>query len=161
MNATQIREVTSEDNDGIAKVVRKVLEELGAPKVGTAYADAALNDMYAHYDAPKKKYFVVEADCKILGGAGIAPLESCEKPICELQKMYFLPEARGRGLGAELIQVCLKQAQDFGFELCYIETMPYMQAAQKLYAKNGFEYIDAPLGNTGHNACSVYMLKKL
>ena len=47
------------------------------------------------------------------------------------------------------------------FTKCYIETMPNMISAQKLYLKKGFEYIDKPIGNTGHTACPVWMLKDL
>ena len=79
---------------------------------------------------------------------------------CELQKMYFLPEARGKGLGTKMMQVCLNRAREFGYEKVYIETMPYMKAAQKLYQKSGFEYIDAPMGDTGHGACQVWMLER-
>ena len=31
---------------------------------------------------------------------------------------------------------------------------------QKLYKKAGFQYLDAPMGNTGHYSCPVWMLKK-
>ena len=40
-------------------------------------------------------------------------------------------------------------------------SMPNMISAQKLYLKKGFEYIDKPMGNTGHTACPVWMLKDL
>ena len=60
-----------------------------------------------------------------------------------------------------MIKICLDRAREFGFEKCYLETMPYMKAAQKLYEKKGFEYIDAPLGDTGHYSCPVWMLKQL
>ena len=75
--------------------------------------------------------------------------------------MYFLEEARGKGIGTRMIKVCLEKAKAFGFEKCYLETMPYMKAAQKLYQKNGFEYIDARMGDTGHYSCPVWMIKKL
>ncbi len=161
MGNAKIREIKPEDNEQVAKVIRKVLEDMGVPKVGTAYADKALDDMYAEYDVPKATYFVVEHDGKIIGCAGIAQLQNFEGNVCELQKMYFLEEARGKGIGSEMIQVCLQRAKEYGFDACYLETMPYMEAAQKLYKKNGFEYIDAPLGNTGHYSCPVWMLKKL
>lgn len=51
------------------------------------------------------------------------------------KKMYFLEEARGVGLGSNMIKTCLGRAREFGFEKCYLETMPYMKAAQKLYEK--------------------------
>ncbi|AWX46386.1 putative N-acetyltransferase YjgM [Flagellimonas maritima] len=161
MSNAKIRKITRSDNAEVAQVVREVLLEMGVPKVGTAYADKALDDMYAAYDMPKATYFVIEDEGKIIGCAGIAQLDNYEGNICELQKMYFLEEARGRGLGSKLIDICLEKAREYGFEHCYLETMPYMKAAQNLYKKNGFEYIDAPMGNTGHYSCPVWMLKKL
>jgi len=161
MGDTVIREITPEDNAQVAQVIRKVFEDMGVPKVGTAYADKALDDMYSNYNVPKAAYFVVEYDGKVIGCAGVAQLDNYDGNVCELQKMYFLEEARGKGLGAKMIEACLQKAKEFGFEACYLETMPYMEAAQKLYKKNGFEYIDAPMGNTGHYSCPVWMLKKL
>lgn len=156
-----IREIQIDDNQQIAAVIRKVLIELNVPKVGTAYADPQLDFMFETYADLKSTYFVIENEGKILGGAGVKQLENEERNICELQKMYVLSEARNLGLGAKLIINCLKKAIEFGFESCYLETMPYMEAAQKLYKKVGFDYICWPLGNTGHTSCPVWMLKKL
>lgn len=75
--------------------------------------------------------------------------------------MYFLETARGRGLGELMIRHCLDAAVSFSFESCYIETMTYMTAAQNLYKKSGFQYLEGPLGDTGHFSCPVQMLKKL
>ncbi len=161
MGEVVIREITPDDNAQVAQVVRKVLLEMGVPKIGTAYADKALDDMYGTYNIAKATYFVVEDNGQIIGCAGIAQLDNYEGNVCELQKMYLLEEARGRGLGSKMIKVCLAKAKSYGFEQCYLETMPYMKAAQKLYKKNGFEYIDAPMGDTGHYSCPVWMLKKL
>jgi putative acetyltransferase len=93
--------------------------------------------------------------------AGISQLQNAEENICELQKMYFLEEARGKGWGALMIQKCLEKASEFGYEKCYLETLPKMLNAQKLYQKVGFNYIDAPLGATGHTSCPVWMIKVL
>ena len=161
MNKIIIREIQQKDNQAIAQIVRDVLMELGAPKVGTAYADPNLDFLFESYQSSKSIYFVIENNNKIIGGAGIAQLENESDSICELQKMYFLPEARGLGLGTKLINKCLNSAMAFGFEKCYLETMPYMEAAQKLYQKAGFEYLSEPLGNTGHTSCPVWMIKNL
>ncbi|PWL38625.1 GNAT family N-acetyltransferase [Flagellimonas aquimarina] len=161
MGEAIIREITPNDNAQVAQVVRKVLLEMGVPKIGTAYADKALDDMHGNYNSPKATYFVIEDNGQIIGCAGIAQLDNYEGNVCELQKMYLLKEARGRGLGAKMIKVCLERAKSYGFDQCYLETMPYMKAAQKLYKNNGFEYIDSPMGDTGHYSCPVWMLKKL
>ncbi|WP_184161196.1 MULTISPECIES: GNAT family N-acetyltransferase [Flavobacterium] len=156
-----IRKIKKEDNQAIASLIQSVFDEMEIPKVGTAYEDPYLDLMFEEYGKPKSAYFVVENDGEIVGCAGIASLENGDPKICELQKMYFLPQTRGLGIGTQMMEICLKQAREFGFEKCYIETMPFMHAAQKLYKKSGFEYLDAPLGSTGHSSCPVWMLKVL
>lgn len=161
MKSTIIREVLEKDNTALAAVIRRVLVDIGVPKVGTAYADPELDYIHKTYLKEKAVYFVLEGKGIIIGGAGIAPLQGGEPTVCELQKMYFLEEARGKGLGEKMINHCLDFARKAGFELCYIETLPYMKAAQKLYIKKGFEYIDGPMGTTGHTSCNVWLTKRL
>ena len=156
-----IRPIQKADNEAVAKVIRTVLIEHNVPKVGTAYADASLDCMFETYSTDRSRYFVLEHNNQIIGGAGISQLANEKETICELQKMYFLPEARGLGLGMQMMERCLDEARSFGYEQCYLETMPYMTDAQKLYKKFGFEYIDAPMGCTGHTSCPVWMLKDL
>ena len=156
-----IREIELEDDPKIAKAVRTVLIEMGVPKVGTAYEDTALDCMTETYNKPNKTYFVIAQGNEILGGAGISPLDNYEGNICELQKMYFMPEARGKGLGSAMMAKCLEFAKLAGFEQCYLETLPYMQDARKLYRKVGFTSLDKPMGNTGHYSCTEWMLKDL
>lgn len=158
MSKPIIRPIIKADNVQIAAVIRKVLIDLGVPKVGTAYADKALDRMFETYNVPNATYFVVETAGILIGGAGIAQLENYEGPVCELQKMYFLDQARGKGLGSAMMQACLDEARSFGFKQCYLETMPYMEAAQKLYQHTGFHYIEGPMGDTGHFSCPVHML---
>lgn len=161
MGEVEIREIRPDDNREVARLIRRVLEEMGVPKVGTAYADKALEDMYTEYDVPGATYFVVEEKGQIIGGSGIAKLQDFQGPVCELQKMYFLDRARGRGIGSKMIGICMDRAREYGFEQCYLETMPDMESAQILYKRNGFEPITAPMGNTGHFSCPVWMLKQL
>lgn len=156
-----IRRIESHDNQSVAKLIRSVFDEMEIPKVGTAYADPYLDLMFEEYNKPKSVYFVVENEGDIVGCAGIAPLENGDPEICELQKMYFLPQTRGLGIGTKMMEKCLEEAKRFGFKKCYIETMDFMHAAQKLYKKSGFEYLDAPMGCTGHSSCPVWMLKEL
>ena len=161
MENIRIREIQKQDNEQMAAIVREVLTDFGAPKVGTAYADPYLDTLFEVYDIPRAIYFVVEKNGNVMGGAGIMQLEKANKTICELQKMYFLPEIKGLGFGTKLMNLCLQKAIEFGFESCYIETMSYMVDAQKLYRKSGFEYLENQIGDTGHNSCEVWMLKKL
>ena len=156
-----LREIEKGDNEQIASVIRDVFIADNYPKTGTAFADSQLDFMFEAYNKPKSIYFVVENYGKIIGGAGVSQLENSKENICELQKMYFLQEARGKGIGFKMIQKCLEKATEFGYEKCYLETLPEMLTAQKLYTKVGFKYLSEPLGGTGHTSCPVWMIKEL
>ena len=156
-----IRKIQPQDNEQIASVIREVFVSDNYPKTGTAFADTQLDFMFETYDKPRATYFVVENEGKIIGGAGVSQLDNSSENICELQKMYFLQEARGKGIGFLMIQKCLEKAAELGYEKCYLETLPEMLAAQHLYKKAGFEYLCKPIGNTGHTTCPVWMIKQL
>ena len=156
-----IRPINESDNKHISVILREVLIEMDIPRIGSAYEDPEINNMYESYQSNRSIYFVVEENNKILGGAGVNQLKNGDINICELQKMYFHKSLRGRGIGDKMIELCLDFAVESNYKKCYIETMPNMVNAQKLYIKKGFKYIDNPLGNTGHTACPVWMLKNL
>ena len=156
-----IREVKKTDNLELSILLKKILIEMGVPKKGTAFEDPEIDSIYQTYESPRSKYFIVEEDGIIKGGAGISQLKNEAFEICELQKMYFDISMRGKGIGSIMIEKCLEFAKKSKFTLCYIETMPNMLDAQKLYLKYGFEYIDSPMGNTGHSACPIWMTKSL
>lgn len=157
----KIRLVRQFDNHVLAQVLGEVLIEMNVPKESTAFADPELDAIYDAYSVEKANYWVVCLGNNIKGGAGIAPLDDGPSGYCELKKMYFLPDARGKGLGNQMIQKCLTKAKSYGYTDCYLETMPNMIDAQKLCKNWGFSYIDHPLGNTGHCSCPVWMVKSL
>ena len=156
-----IREIQEKDNHKIKQVLISVMTEFGVPDHGTALQDDELDNMSNAYNENNSIYYVVLADNIICGGAGISKLKGTNKNICELQKMYFLPNIRGKGIGSNLITKCLDFAKKSQYNLCYIETMYNMIDAQNLYKKNGFVYIDHPMGDTGHSSCPVWMTLKL
>ena len=137
------------------------MPEFGAVGSGFAINDPEVDWMSSAYSQPRCAYFVVEQDGVVVGGAGVAPLTGGDADTCELRKMYFLPQARGRGAGAAMMQRCLQAAHDFGFKQCYLETLGGMDAAMKLYERSGFRRIAAPMGDTGHGSCNTFYLRAL
>jgi len=156
-----IRPIQFSDNPHLALIVRNTLAEFGAANPGTVYFDPTTDALYELFQTPKAAYFVAESNGKILGGGGIYPTDGLPDDTCELVKMYLLPEARGIGLGRSLIDRCLKTAQEKGFLQVYLETLEELHLALKIYAKFGFEYLRAPMGNSKHFGCGLWMLKKL
>ena len=155
-----IRPITADDDVGVTAIIRTVMPEFGADGPGFAIHDAEVGAMYAAYAHTGCVYFVVESDGRICGGAGIAPLDG-EPGVCELRKMYFLPELRGRGAGTALMRICLQTARKLGYQQCYLETLTGMNAAQKLYERQGFTRVPDALGSTGHFGCNRFYLLDL
>jgi putative acetyltransferase len=156
-----IEEVQKKDNLALGQVIRSVLIEHGANKPGFAFVDPELDDMYKAYHAKTSRYFVIKKAGKIVGGGGINQLKGGNKHTCELQKMYFLPETRGLGLGGQLLKKCLDFAKEAGYKKCYLETLQYMHKAREMYKGYGFQQLSEPMGNTGHSGCNFWMIKDL
>jgi len=156
-----IRPIEPRDDAVMAAIIRAIMPEFGADGPGFAIHDAEVDRMCEAYARPRCAYFVVERDGVIVGGGGIAPLENAETDVCELRKMYFLPEARGIGAGSAMMQRCLDAARALGFGRCYLETLTGMDAAQALYQRSGFTTLCAPMGGTGHYSCDRFFIRDL
>ncbi|MCL4151768.1 UNVERIFIED_CONTAM: hypothetical protein GTU68_016723, partial [Idotea baltica] len=156
-----IREIEQHDNAQIEAAIRNCFPEFGLPLVGTAYADLETLKMFESYQNDNDIYFVVELNGTVLGGGGIKPLKDYESDVCEIQKMYFSPELRGKGIGKLMFEKCMKAAKDLGYEKCYLESASQLKAAIHIYETFGFKHLDKPLGDTGHFSCGVWMIKDL
>jgi len=156
-----IRHIQPSDNPALAIIVRNTLTEFKANHPGTVYYDSSTDHLYELFQKPRAIYFVALLDNQIVGGGGIYPTDGLPDDTCELVKMYLLPAARGINLGRTLIEKCLGYAREAGYKNVYLETMPELKKALEVYAKFGFEYLEGPMGNSGHTGCSLWMLKQL
>jgi len=156
-----IRHIQIQDNSDLAIIIRTALEEFGANKPGTVYFDKATDNMFELFQQKGAAYFIAEKDKKILGGAGIFPTEGLAADTVELVKIYLSADARGKGLGKVLMQYCIECAKNNKYKKLYLETMPELVSAIPLYQKFGFEFLNKPMGNSGHTACQLWMMKVL
>lgn len=152
----RIRLAEPRDDAALACIIRQVMTEHGAVGEGYSIMDAEVDRMAETYAGPGHRYCVVEQGGAVVGGGGVGPLAGAKTDVCELKKMYLLPEARGNGCGFELLRRCLAAARELGYRTCYLETLASMKAARNLYERAGFETIPAPMGATGHHGCDAW-----
>lgn len=157
----QIRPIEPGDNVELAKVIRAALTEFGANKPGTVYFDPTTDALYELFRTPGSYYFVATIDQKVEGGCGIFPTDNLPEGTCELVKLYVAKEARGTGLGKQLMEKSMNWAKTHGYTQVYLESMPELTKAVSIYEKIGFKSLDGPLGNSGHCGCDIWMLKEL
>ena len=158
----KIRTILPSDNQALASIIRATLAEFGANHPGTVYYDSATDHLAEIFTESGSVYYVAEnEEGMVVGGGGIYPTEELPEDTCELVKMYLLPEARGIGLGRSIIEKCLQAAGELGYTHVYLESMPELKQALKVYERFGFTYLCAPLGNSGHFGCDLWMIKDL
>lgn len=131
----KLRDSKSGDEDKVLDLVRVVLAEYGL-KTNPAATDKDLCDIRSEYSARGGIFRILEAEGNIIGTYGLYRLSDS---VCELRKMYLLPEHHGQGLGRKMMDDALFQARRLGFDEMILETNSVLKSARRLYEKYGFE----------------------
>ncbi len=156
-----IRKIRKEDNQALSKIIKSVFVEFDAPREGTVFSDSTTDSLFELFQTMKSVCFVAEENNKVLGSCGIFPTPGLPENYAELVKFYLKPEARGKGIGKQLFQTAIDAAKDLKYTHLYIESQESFKDALSLYENFNFEYIDHPLGDSGHHNCGIWMLKTL
>lgn len=134
----------------------------GAPRIGHAQRAAEIDDvreLFVEYEksvgvdlcfqgfaeevdglpgdyAPPRGRLLVAYD----GGAaaGCVALRPLDQNSCEMKRLYVRPEWRSAGLGLRLVERVIAEARGLGYQRIHLDTLPSMQAAQRLYERMGF-----------------------
>jgi ribosomal protein S18 acetylase RimI-like enzyme len=75
--------------------------------------------------------------------AGCVAVRQIDDEICEMKRLYALPEFQGLGIGSKLAHAIIAESKRLGYIKMLLDTMPKMAAAQKLYRSLGFKEIEA------------------
>lgn len=153
------RKIEAKDNEKLAFMIRSVLKEFGVDQPGTVYTDPttdALHELFLHQNSA---YWVATEGEEIVGGCGLFPTEALPEGCIELVKFYVPASHRGLGIGKKLMEISLNEAQKRGYKSVYLESLPELDKAVGMYEKAGFKHLSERLGNSGHFACSILMLK--
>ena len=97
--------------------------------------------MPGKYAPPRGELLLARgADGAALGCVGLRPLEDS---VCEMKRLYVLPQARGLKLGRALADAIVDEARRIGYAEMRLDTLPRLAAAVALYETMGFKQISA------------------
>jgi len=102
-----------------------------------------LDTLSRMYGPPRGVLLLAEIQDMAAGCAAVRPLDDI---ICEMKRVYVRPDFRGTGIGRRLTETALQAARDLGYSRIRLDTLPQMQAAQRLYEDLGFRDIPAYYG---------------
>lgn len=104
------------------------------------------------------------ADCLLawLDGVpvGIVMTKPHSPGICEMNRMFVRPSARGHGVGRALVVELLSTARDLGYTKMMLAAGPYHTEAVALYRSFGFVRDDS-LPDTGAGELEIRMILDL
>jgi putative acetyltransferase len=153
--------MTKADNAALAKIIRDAFIEFDMPQEGSVYTDPSTDYLYDVFQHPGCTYFIAEEDGVVLGGCGVYPTDGLPEGCAELVKFYLKPVTRGKGIGKTLMEKSAEAAVQLGYRQLYLESFPHLAKAVSMYEKAGYTLLDAPIGNSGHFATTIWMLKDL
>jgi len=85
---------------------------------------------------------------------GCVALRSMENKICEMKRLFVIPEYRRRDIGRTLTGSVIDRARQMGYEKMRLDTIESMKAARRLYQSLNFRTIQAycynPLENPSY-----------
>jgi GNAT superfamily N-acetyltransferase len=86
----------------------------------------------------------------------IGGLRRLQDGICEIKRMYVVPNARSRGVGRALLTALEQAGRQLGYERARLDAGPKQQHSRALFEKTG--YLQIPKYNNNHIA--VYFAEK-
>lgn len=161
----EIRPITPHEIEEAKRVIftvaYEVCREAGSLEESIAIytAKGVLNDMddvQANYFGNGGTFLVTVQDSRIIGTGAIRFLEV---GVCELKRMWLLPEFHGQGLGYRIMQALFECARGKGYKAIRLQTDRVVQTrAVTFYRRLGFHEIPLYEGNDPDDMAMELML---
>jgi putative acetyltransferase len=113
-----------------------------------------MDEVASQYAAPSGTFLVLMDGQRVVGTGAIRRLD---EQTCELKRMWFLPAYRGKGHGGRMAELLFEFARGAGYKRMRLDTIPQLEAANKLYRRLGFYPIERYNDGPG----TVFMEKEL
>lgn len=120
--------------------------------------DDEIRDLTVKYGKPYGSLYIAKVDGALAGCVAMKKHEG-EENTGELKRLYVRPEFRGKGYARKLSEKIVEDAKAAGYDALYLDTLPFLVAAQRLYGSMGFEVCEAY--NEDPMGCSIFMRKEL
>jgi putative acetyltransferase len=134
----KIVKATAKESIAYAKIlIREYAESLGFD-LGFQNFDQEMDDFPGQYALPKGRLYLAMDEKNPVGCVALRDLGN---GICEMKRLYVMPDFRGRSIGRLLAETVIEAARELGYDLMRLDTIPSMKQANVLYKALGFREI--------------------
>jgi putative acetyltransferase len=116
-------------------LIREYREALGVDLSFQSF-EAEVRDLPGAYAPPGGRLLLAVGDDDVCGCVAMRPLTD---DACEMKRLYVRPRYRAAGVGRRLAERIIADARTTGYKRMYLDTLPVMTGAQKLYESLGFK----------------------
>jgi ribosomal protein S18 acetylase RimI-like enzyme len=136
----EIRLVRPEELEEVGRLTTEVY-------VGEGYIGEGDGYVLELVDTPRRaraaEVWVAVEDGSVLGSVTFCPAGSAYREIAhdgegEFRMLAVSSAARGRGVGRELVALCLRRSRELGYAGVRMSTMDRMTSAHRIYGRLGF-----------------------
>ena len=144
-NKLKIREARREDRDAARKITLSAFQQYAAVMPAPRWEGYRENILSTLADPDPAQQIVAEKEGNIVGSVLLYPPGTAFSapdggPVTcpEVRLLAVTPEARGGGIGAALMQECIRRARLWGAPCLNLHTTDMMQVAMRMYERMGF-----------------------
>ena len=146
---------------------REAFEKDNNPEDFKTYVDEAFSEEQLNKDIkePGSIFYLAYYNGEAVGYARLRNSTEINdkfpgKKLIELHRLYTLGKYIGRGIGKALMNHCLSEAKQKGFEVIWLGVWEHNDHAQGFYKSFGFEKFSSHVFMVGNDPQTDYLLKK-
>ncbi len=136
----------ADDLNGLSEILREYLtwdidqfRELTGVEIDIeTFFDNTFKEISLYFP-PLGRLILAREDRRLVGVGFLKPIRN---EICEIKRMYVLPDQRGKGLGKALLVRLIDGAKEIGYGKILLDSACYMTAAHSLYRSAGFTDVE-------------------